>query len=158
MAQPQRIRPEVTRALARGVSLTLQAHGFATLLETPLANGRRADVMGMNRKGEIWIVETKSGPEDFNADSKWMEYRPYCDALYFGVDETFPQQILPQDTGLIVADHFGGEILRPSPLFPLSGARRKAVILGFGRLAAMRWGRADPVTTLQRDSAYEDPI
>jgi hypothetical protein len=151
-------RPAITAALLRGVGLMLQAHGFATLAEVPLANGRRADVMALNRKGEIWIVETKSGLADFAADAKWPEYRAYCDALLFGVAEDFPQAVLPLDCGLIVADRFGGEILRPPPLHPLAASRRKALILGFGRLAAQRLARQDAPTTPRRDSAYEEPL
>lgn len=151
-------RPAITAALLRGVSLMLHAHGFTTLAEVPLANGRRADVMALNRKGEIWIVETKSGLADFAADAKWPEYRPYCDALLFGVAESFPHAVLPPDCGLIVADRFGGEILRPAPLTPLPPARRKALVLGFARLAAARLARHDPATTPPRDSAYEEPL
>jgi hypothetical protein len=151
-------RPEVTAALARGVSLVLQSHGFATIWEAPLGNGRRADVMGVSRKGEIWIVETKSGLADFAADAKWPEYQPYCDAFLFGVAEDFPRGLIPVDVGLIVADRFGGEILRHGPQAPLSAPRRKAVLLGFARLAALRLSRHEAVTTTPRDSAYEEPI
>ena len=151
-------RPAITAGLLRGIGLMLEAHGVATLAEVPLANGRRADVMAIDRKGEIWIVETKSGLADFAADAKWPEYRPYCDRLFFGVAEDCPQSVLPEDCGLIVADRFGGAILRPAPHLPLAPARRKALILGFGRLAALRLMRREGVTTPPRDSAYEEPL
>lgn len=113
---------------------------MAPLLEVPLANGRRADVMGLAAQGEIWIVETKSCVEDFTVDQKWPDYRDYCDRFFFGVTEAFPQQLIPQDVGLIVADGFGGAILRNAPLQALPGARRKSVTLLFARLAAQRLG------------------
>lgn len=131
-------RPEITAALARGVSRVLHDHGLASLLEVPLANGRRADLMGLTQSGEIWIVETKSCVEDFTVDQKWPDYREYCDKFFFAVTEVFPRELLPEDVGLIVADGFGGAILRAAPLMQLAGARRKAVTLLFARLAAQR--------------------
>ncbi len=131
-------RREITLALARGVTRVLHDHGLASILEVPLANGRRADLMGLTGNGEIWIVETKSCVEDFAVDEKWPDYREYCDRFFFAVAEDFPRELIPEDVGLIVADGFGGAILRASPLQSLAGARRKAVTLLFARLAAMR--------------------
>jgi hypothetical protein len=138
MDAPQLSRPEITLALARGVTRVLTDHGLATILEAPLANGRRADIMGLTGRGEIWIVETKSCLEDYTVDAKWREYLDYCDFFYFGVTEAFPHALIPEEARLIVADGFGGAILRPSLARPLAGARRKAVTLSFARLAALR--------------------
>ncbi len=131
-------RPEITALLARGVTRVLHDHGLASILEVPLANGRRADLMGLAHGGEIWIVETKSCAEDFVVDQKWPDYQDYCDRFFFAVTEDFPRELIPEAVGLIVADGFGGAILRESPLVPLAGARRKAVTLLFARLAAQR--------------------
>ena len=131
-------RPDATAALARGVTQMLIDHGLAPVLEVPLANGRRADVMALTQRGEIWIVETKSCLADYACDRKWPDYLDYCDRFFFAVTEEFPRDLVPGETGLIVADGFGGAILRESPLRPLAGARRKAVTLWFARLAAQR--------------------
>jgi hypothetical protein len=131
-------RPEITAALARGVQRMLVERGYATLQELTLANGRRADIAALSPKGELLIVETKSGVEDFIVDFKWPEYRDYCDAFYFAVAPEFPQELIQEDCGLIVADGFGGDILRPAPRHPLAPARRKAVTLHFARVAALR--------------------
>ena len=123
----------------------MRSLNFESLSEVPLANGRRADVLAVGRDGEIWIVEIKSSIADFRADQKWPEYRDYCDALLFAVAPDFPSDILPADTGLILADAYAGEIVRPPPRHPLSPARRKAVTLcnrAHGRDAAAR--RLDP--------------
>ncbi len=136
------LRPETTAMLARGVQRLLADLGMASILEMPLGNGRRADVVGLDPSGLIWIVETKSGLEDFAVDLKWPEYRDYCDQFLFAVAEGFPRERIAPDCGLIVADGFGGEILRPGPEHRLSGARRKAVTLAFARLAAARLQRA----------------
>lgn len=131
-------RPDITAALARGTARVLADHGFAVLLEVPLANGRRADLMGVAANGEIWIIETKSCVQDFAVDEKWPEYREYCDRFFFSVTEVFPRDLIPEDVGLIIADSFGGAILRSAPISALAGARRKAVTLLFARLAATR--------------------
>jgi hypothetical protein len=131
-------RPDVTQLLARGVTRMLLDHGLTPILEVPLANGRRADVMALTANGEVWIVETKSCLADYACDEKWPDYLEYCDRFFFGVTEEFPRDLIPEEAGLIVADGFGGAILRDSPVRPLLAARRKAVTLQFARLAAYR--------------------
>jgi hypothetical protein len=130
-------RDAITREVCRGVGRLLRAHGSACLNELSLPNGRRADVVGLSPAGDIWIVEVKSGVEDFRVDSKWPEYRDFCDALFFAVAPDFPVEILPADTGLILADRFGGEIVRGAPEHRLAPARRKAMTLRFARAAAL---------------------
>ena len=131
-------RPETTAAVTRGAGRLLAALGYAPLAEVTLPNGRRADLMALGPKGELFIVEVKSGIEDFRTDQKWQEYRPYCDAFAFAVAPEFPREVLPEEPGLIVADGFGGAVLREAPSVPLAGARRKALTIAFGRLAALR--------------------
>lgn len=138
MSAPLLSRPDTTLLLARGVSRLLIDHGLAPLLELPLGNGRRADIVGLTPSGELWIVETKSCLADYACDEKWPDYLEYCDRFFFGVTEDFPRDRIPEEAGLIVADGFGGAILRESQLRPLAGARRKAVTLSYARLAALR--------------------
>ena len=116
----------------------MAALGYAPLAEVTLPNGRRADIMALGPRGEIAIAEVKSGVEDFRSDRKWSDYLPYCDAFYFAVAPEFPKELLPDEPGLIVADSFGGAVLREPPTTPLAGARRKAITIAFGRLAATR--------------------
>jgi hypothetical protein len=131
--------------IRRGVARLLHAHQMATVAEVSLANGRRADLVAVASGGEIWIVEIKSCIEDYRADHKWPEYRAFCDRLYFAVGPAFPRDILPADTGLIVADRYGGEVVRGAPGHRLAGARRKALMLRLVHTAAMRLQEAvDP--------------
>jgi hypothetical protein len=130
-------RDAVTREVCRGVGRLLRAHGFASVNELPLPNGRRADVVGLSGSGDIWIVEVKSSIEDFRVDHKWPEYRDFSDALFFAVAPDFPVDILPADTGLILADRYGGEIVRAAPETRLAPARRKSMTLRFARAAAL---------------------
>jgi hypothetical protein len=135
-------RPETTAAVTRGAARLLTALGYAPLAEVTLPNGRRADLMALGPKGQLFIVEVKSGIEDFRTDQKWHEYQPYCDAFAFAVAPEFPREVLPEEPGLIVADGFGGAVLREASPVPLAGARRKALTIAFGRLAALRAGGA----------------
>ena len=129
----------------RGVGRLFLEMGFAAITELPLAGGRRADVVAVGRTGEIWIVEIKSSVEDYRADAKWPEYWEHCDRLFFAIPHDVPQDIIPVETGLIVADRYGAEILRQVEERRLSAARRKAVILRFGRAGALRLhGLMDP--------------
>ncbi len=131
-------RPETTEAVTRGAARLLISLGLAPLAEVSLPNGRRADLMALGPRGELVIVEVKSGLEDYRVDRKWGEYGPFCDQFYFAVAPHFPREHLPEGPGLIVADGFGGAVLIDAPHIPLVGARRKALTLSFGRLAAMR--------------------
>jgi hypothetical protein len=134
-------QPQLTGAAAlilRGVQRILRAHNFVSLSEVPLANNRRADVLALGPQSTIWIVEIKSSIADFRTDQKWPEYQDYCDALLFAVAPDFPVDILPAETGLILADAYGGEIMRHPPTHPLSPARRKAVIFSFAQMSARR--------------------
>jgi len=137
-------RPLITDGVTRGAWRLLAALGFAAASEVGLPNGRRADLMALGPKGQIAIVEVKSGLEDFRADLKWHEYRPFCDLFYFAVAPEFPQVILPAEPGLIVADGFGGAVVREAEAIPLVAARRKALTLGFARLSAFRAGAISP--------------
>ena len=124
--------------MTRGAARLLADMGYAPLLEVCLPNGRRADVMALGRKGDIVICEVKSGIEDYRIDRKWPEYAPFCDVFFFAVAPEFPQAILPDEPGLIVADGFGGAVVREAPVLALAPARRKALTLAFARLGAMR--------------------
>ena len=131
-------RPQTTLAVTRGAARLMVDLGYAPLLEVGLPNGRRADVMALGPRGDIVICEVKSGIEDFRVDRKWAEYGPFCDSFYFAVAPEFPQHVLPDDPGLIVADSFGGAVVREALATPLAPARRKALIVAFARLGAMR--------------------
>ncbi|MEM8987232.1 MAG: MmcB family DNA repair protein [Pseudomonadota bacterium] len=131
-------RPDITTAVTRGVTRLFVDMGLTPLCEFRLVNGRRADVAALDAKGDLIIAEVKSGREDYETDAKWAEYLKFCDAFYFAVSESFPQHILPADEGLIVADAYGGAVIRQPQSRPLASARRKAVTLRFARQAAMR--------------------
>lgn len=129
----------------RGVARLMRALGFAVLPEFTLASGRRVDIIGLNGSGEIWIVEIKSSPEDFRSDSKWPEYQEYCDRLFFAIPTSMAPEMMPGDTGLIIADHWGADIMRQPQAANLHASRRKAVTLAFARVAALRLhGLHDP--------------
>ncbi|MEM9421314.1 MAG: MmcB family DNA repair protein [Pseudomonadota bacterium] len=129
-------RAPVTSAVTRGVARLLHHQGCAVLHEVKLANRRRADLMALSPKGVVTIVEIKSCQADFDVDEKWEEYLEFCDHFFFGVAEDFPQPVLPDEEGLIIADRFGAGIVREGPARPLNAARRKAVTLRFARQAA----------------------
>jgi hypothetical protein len=124
--------------LARGVSRHLLGHDFVTLEEVVPTPGLRVDVMALGPKGEIWVVECKSGRADFRTDRKWQGYLDWCDRFFWAVDAGFPTDLLPQGTGLMLADGYDAEILRMGPETPLAGARRKMMVQKFARHAALR--------------------
>lgn len=124
--------------LARGVCRHLRGHDFVTVEELVPAPGLRVDVMALGPRGEVWVIECKSGRADYAADRKWQGYLDWCDRFFWAVDRDFPADLLPQDTGLILADSYDAEILRMGPESALAPARRKAVVQKFARHAAVR--------------------
>ncbi|HYU12407.1 MAG TPA: MmcB family DNA repair protein [Stellaceae bacterium] len=127
--------------LARGICRAFEQLGYASLLEFPLANGRRADIMALGRTGDLVIVEIKCSVADFRADRKWVRYREFADRLYFAVPNEFPALLIPEECGLIVADGFGAALLRHGVAAPLAAARRRALTLRFALAAAARLRR-----------------
>lgn len=130
--------PMPGQRLARGVCRHLLSHGFATVEELVPAPGLRVDVMALGPRGEVWIVECKSSRVDFTSDRKWQAYLEWSDRFFWAVDAEFPVELLPEGTGLILADPYDAEILRMGPETPLAGARRKAMLQKFARHAALR--------------------
>ncbi len=129
---------DAAREIARGTVRLLALYGLRAIPEVALPNGRRADLLAVGEKGDLIIVEVKSSVEDFRADQKWPDYREYCDRLYFAVSPSFPLDLLPDQVGILVADRWGGEMMREAPDHPLASARRKALLLRFARVAAGR--------------------
>lgn len=106
-------RPLKTLKITQGAMRALFDLGYAAILEFTLKIGRRADICGINEKGEIIIMEVKSSLEDFKSDNKWHEYMDYCDLFYFAISNDFPNELIPQDIGYFICDNFGGQIIRP---------------------------------------------
>lgn len=126
-------------AITRGTRRLLTRLGFASAREVPLPNGQRADILALgHHRASLWLIEVKSGPEDFYSDAKWPAYHDYCDALCFAVSPDFPRQILPEAVGVIVADAHDGEVVVEPPITPVPGARRRSLTQRLARHALNR--------------------
>lgn len=124
--------------LARGVSRHLRALGFVCVEEFVPARGLRVDVMALGPKGEIWIIECKSSRADFQSDAKWQGYLEWCDRFFWAVDLEFPTELLPDESGLIIADAYDAELVRMPAEQKMAGARRKKMTHKFATDAARR--------------------
>lgn len=132
------------RAVARGIMRLFARNGVWCLPEMPLRNGRRADLMGVDAKGRIIIVEIKVQRGDLLGDGKWPDYLDFCDRFFWGAPPGLDRAALegagyrPDCCGVIVADGYDAEILRSAPLHPLTAARRKCEIERLARTALRR--------------------
>ena len=129
-------------ALAKGICHYLDSLDFASLMEFCPQRGLRVDVMALGPKGEIWIVECKSSRSDFMSDHKWQNYLPFCDRFFWAVAPDFPLDILPDQTGIFLADPYAAEIIRDAPELPIASQRRRRITRDFGRQAALRLYRS----------------
>lgn len=127
---------EIAEQLARGVRRLLRDLDVASVCELRLPNNRRADVVGLDRHGRVTIIEIKSCLADFRADQKWQEYLPFCDRFYFAIAQGPLTEVMPQQSGLMIADAYGAFVARESPVIEAAPARRRAVLLNFARQAA----------------------
>lgn len=124
--------------IRRGVIKGFLQKDIGFIAEMSLSNGRRTDLIGLDRKGQVIIIEIKSSIEDFKVDQKWHEYREFCDRFYFATSPMVPANIFPENEGFIVADSYSCEILREANENKLAPATRKAITLKFARKAAER--------------------
>jgi hypothetical protein len=152
MVQPSPIHPEPSlttdlggaRAVAHGICRLLAANDVWCLAEMPLRSGRRADLMGIDARGQVVIVEIKVSKADLHGDAKWPDYLDHCDRFYWGLAPELDRacmetaDFMPEACGVIVADGYGAEIVRPAPLLPLAAARRKAVVERLARASLRR--------------------
>ncbi len=142
---PDRRQSETALAIARGTARLLRSLGFSCISELSLPSGRRADLVALNERGDIWIVEIKSSIEDLRADQKWQDYRAHCDRLFFAFTQDLPCEIFPQDTGLIVADAYGAHMHCEAPEHRLPAPTRKLMTIRFAMTASLRINRlVDP--------------
>lgn len=139
--------------VVRGICRLFARNDIWCVPEMPLRCGRRADLMGIDAKGSIVIVEVKVSRADLLGDGKWTDYLDYCDRFYWGLSPALDRgcldtdAFLPERCGVIVADGYDAEILRPAPTHKLATARRKVEIERLARTALRRLVTgADPHT------------
>lgn len=148
--------PPVAGEVARGVTRLFNRHDLFAICEVPLPNGRRADLMGVDPKGQLTIVEIKVSKADLTTDAKWRDYLDYCDRFFWAVPPHLSalceeERFLPGEAGLIVADRYDAAICREAAHRPLAPARRKAETLRFARRAARRLSaQLDPSLGFER--------
>ncbi|MCK9541365.1 MAG: MmcB family DNA repair protein [Novosphingobium sp.] len=145
-------------AVARGIGRLFARNGIWCMPEMPLRCGRRADLMGIDPQGRIVIVEIKVARADLLGDAKWTDYLDYCDRFFWGLSAALDPALvaadafLPERCGLIVADGYDGEILRPAPCVPLAAARRKVEVERLARASLRRMATVhDPHTAQWAD-------
>lgn len=131
-------RMQPGQILARGVCRHLRTLDFVCVEEFVPTRGLRVDVMALGPKGEVWVIECKSSRADFQSDHKWEGYLDWCDRFFWAVDDEFPTDLLPDGTGMILADAYDAEIVRMGPEDKLAGPRRKVLTHKFARTAAQR--------------------
>lgn len=145
VSQQDRRQSATALLVARGTRRLLRRLNFSTLTEMPLLSGRRADVVALSSSGSIFIVEIKSSLADFRSDTKWRDYRAYCDRFFFAIPEDLPASEFPQDAGLILADAYSADVIRQAPEHRMAAATRRSMLLRYAHAAALRLQRlTDP--------------
>ncbi|MFT8244015.1 MmcB family DNA repair protein [Roseomonas sp. BN140053] len=137
--------PDRTAMICRSAMRHCARMGWAPVAEVPIPCGRRLDVLALTGEGCLFAIEVKSCSRDFLSDNKWREYLDWCDRLFFAVDCDFPQELIPEEIGLLVTDGYEMTAIRDAPHRPLAAARRKSLVHRFAVIAAGRLAAAcDP--------------
>lgn len=138
-------------AVARGATRFFARNDIWLMPEISLPNGRRCDLIGLDPKGAVIILEIKTARSDLLGDAKWTDYLDYCDRFYWALPPEFDHDLvareafLPQRTGLIIADSYDGELVRAAARHSLAAARRHVVARELARMAMRRAAQmADP--------------
>lgn len=123
-------RPDKTAYLTEAVQQYWNGKRYSCHVELGLIKhgNLRADVFCLNTKCDMIITEVKSCWADFNKDTKWHKYLPFCMRMYFVVDETLFEsrgdeiiaRIKKRGCGLIVVNKFGSAFVK-------SNAKRKTM-------------------------------
>jgi hypothetical protein len=136
--------PHTAQGLTRGIGRLFARNGIWCLPEMPLRCGRRADLMGLDEKGRVVIVEIKVSRADLLGDAKWTDYLDYCDRFFWCLPPRLDracletEAFLPGRCGVILADSYDAEIVRPAPLLQLAPARRKVEVERLARASLRR--------------------
>ena len=136
--------PLVAADVARGVTRMLLRHDCVAIGEVPLDGGRRADLMALDARGNLVIVEIKVSRADLLGDAKWNDYLAHCDRFFWAVPQGFDLRpfdqpaFLPERAGLIVADRYDAAVVREAATVPLASATCKKCTLAFARRSARR--------------------
>ncbi|MBA3879948.1 MAG: DNA repair protein MmcB-related protein [Sphingobium sp.] len=130
--------------VVRGVTRMFLRHDLVAIGEVPLEGGRRADLMAVDARGQIVIVEIKVSRADLLGDGKWPDYLVHCDRFFWAVPTGFDTgpldmpAFLPERTGIIIADRYDASIVREAHSVPMAAHARKRETLAFARRAARR--------------------
>lgn len=93
LPQPDTVsyRKEMTKALTQNAADYLTKKGYSVHQEIGVCRRgrRRADVLALNTKNDLMVIEVKSCAADWKSDKKWTDYLAYCNRFYFCIDEEF---------------------------------------------------------------------
>ena len=78
---------KLSRKIMLNTMRFLSTKGYKVLTEFALPNKKRVDIIGINLKKEIVIVEVKSNKNGIKLDKKWKNYLNYCNYFYFACSE-----------------------------------------------------------------------
>lgn len=92
-------RKSITAGLTKAATSYFLRQGFSCFVELGVAAfGRfRADVICLNLKGEVVLVEVKSCVQDYSTDHKWPNYRQYANKAYFCMTEDTYSRLEPKE-------------------------------------------------------------
>ena len=108
-------RKDITAKLTKAAVMHMARYGFAIHTEVGLAKGAmlRADLLCLNFKRKIVIIEVKSCYADFATDSKWPRMLSLCDQLVFVIPQSVwdAGKVRPQrGVGVLILDETTGHL------------------------------------------------
>lgn len=143
--------PLAAADVTRGLCRLLLRHELTPLAEVPLDGGRRADVMALDPRGAVTIIEIKVSRADLLGElrkpAKSAAYRALCGQCWFVLKAGIAQpEEIPPEYGVLIGHDAHLELARPAPKRPHKPDF--ATWLALARATPERWPDEDPQSSL----------
>ena len=143
-----------SRLILRNTMRFLANKGYQIISEFALPNKKRVDLIAINLKREILIVEVKSNIKNLKIDKKWKKYLKYCNFFYFALNNYQKVINIKKNIGIIKTNNLKTEIIQKPKYNKISIKRKSAIILKFALSAASKFHRLiDPNFKKQKNNS-----
>ena len=132
---------KLSRKIMQETLRFLSNKGYKTITEFALPNKKRVDIIALNCKKEILIIEVKSKINDFKNDKKWKKYLNYCNYFYFALNK-YPKNLkIYENVGIIEINNKKNEIKKRASYVKMPEKKRNNIIFSFALSAASKFHR-----------------
>tara|TARA_Y100000590_G_scaffold367596_1_gene427753 strand:- start:300 stop:767 length:468 start_codon:yes stop_codon:yes gene_type:complete len=132
---------KLSRKILQKTMQFLSLKGYKVLSEFALPNKKRVDIIALNLKKEIIIVEVKSNKTAIKLDKKWKNYLSYCNYFYFACNGNLKNISFSKNIGVIQENSKNVKIIKKSKYRNIPKNRKNNLIFKIALSAASKFHR-----------------